>query len=67
MKKVLSCLGKYKIYAILTPIFVMLEVIGEVSIPLLMSRIVDKGIEKGNINVVIQTGILMAVIAIFKE
>ena len=65
VKKVLSCIGKYKIYAILTPVFVMLEVIGEVAIPMLMSKIVDEGIDKGNMDVVIQTGIIMAIIAIF--
>lgn len=65
MRKVLSCIGKYKKYAILTPIFVMLEVIGEVAIPMFMAEMINEGINKGNMDVVIKTGIIMAVLAIF--
>ncbi len=68
MKKLLSCLGKYKIYAILAPLFVALEVVGEVAIPYLMEIIVDDGIGDGkvpsNMSIVVNTGILMAIIAI---
>ena len=44
MKKLMSYVGKYKIYAILSPISIILEVLIEVIIPLLMSVIIDCGI-----------------------
>lgn len=44
MKKLMSYVGKYKFYAILSPISIILEVLIEVIIPLLMSVIIDCGI-----------------------
>lgn len=44
MKKLMSYVGKYKIYAILSPVTIILEVLIEVIIPLLMSVIIDCGI-----------------------
>ncbi len=64
MKKVLSCIGKYKIYAIIAPILVMLEVVGEVLIPIFMAKMVDNGIMKGDMDVVLINGAIMAGLAI---
>ena len=65
LKKLLSCVGEYKKYAILTPIVMLGEVIMEVLIPLVMAFMVDNGIGKGDISYTIKMGLLMAVMAIF--
>ncbi|MBQ1826422.1 MAG: ABC transporter ATP-binding protein [Erysipelotrichaceae bacterium] len=60
--------GKYKVYAFLTPLFVALEVITDVTIPLVMKQIVDVGIngEAGtDINYVYKMGLLMVAMAAF--
>ena len=44
IKKLAGYAGKYKIYAILSPVSIILEVLIEVVIPLLMSVIIDCGI-----------------------
>lgn len=44
MKKLMSYAGKYKVYAFLSPLSIILEVLIEVTIPLLMSLIIDCGI-----------------------
>ena len=44
IKKLMSYASKYKIYAILSPVSIVLEVLIEVIIPLLMSVIIDCGI-----------------------
>lgn len=44
IKKLMSYAGKYKIYAVLSPLSIILEVLIEVIIPLLMSVIIDCGI-----------------------
>ena len=48
---------------ILTPIFMILEVIMETVIPLLMSSIIDDGVEAGNMQHIYQVGALMVVAA----
>ncbi|MCI7766601.1 MAG: ABC transporter ATP-binding protein/permease [Oscillospiraceae bacterium] len=65
LKKLLSCVGEYKKYAILTPIVMLGEVIMEVLIPLVMACIVDYGIGKGDISYTVKMGLLMALMAIF--
>lgn len=64
MKKLLSYMEKYKVYAILTPILMMLEVMTDIFIPYLMAQIVDKGIANHDINYVVKTGLLMVFIAL---
>lgn len=49
----------YKKETILTPVLVALEVLFDILIPFLMSRMVDLGITPGNMNVVIRYGALM--------
>jgi ATP-binding cassette subfamily B protein len=65
IKKLLPCLGKYKKYAILTPIFVVFEVVLEIFIPFLMAKIIDIGVKNGDTNFILQTGGLMVLMAIF--
>ena len=65
LKKLLSCVGEYKKYAILTPIVMLGEVIMEVLIPLVMACIVDYGIGKSDISYTVKMGLLMALMAVF--
>lgn len=63
----LRTLGKqikeYKKASILTPVFVTCEVIMELLIPILMAKIIDDGIGKGNDTLVYKVGALMAALA----
>jgi ATP-binding cassette subfamily B protein len=63
LKKLLENVGEYKKDTLLTPIFVILEVIMEVIIPLLMAKIVDVGLSNGDINYVVKTGIIMLILS----
>ena len=64
MLKVLGAQVKeFKTASILTPIFMILEVIMETVIPLLMSSIIDDGVEAGNMQHIYQVGALMVVAA----
>ena len=62
LKKLAACIGEYKRDSILAPLFVTCEVILEVIIPVLMARIIDKGIEMHNMSVVITTGIALVLL-----
>lgn len=64
IKKLASYIKDYKKESILTPIFVILEVIMEVIIPLLMSRIIDIGIPNNDINYILRIGIMLTISAI---
>lgn len=61
IKKILSYVKSFKIYAILSPLFVTLEVVMDILIPYTMSVIVDKGIILKDRDVIIKTGILLIV------
>ncbi len=63
LKKLLGNVGEYKKDSILTPIYVILEVIMEVIIPLLMAKIVDVGLANGDINYVVKTGVIMLMLS----
>ncbi len=63
IKKLAAHIGKYKKQAILSPLTVTLESFCEVLIPLLMARLVDKGIQAGNMAVIRETGLLLILTA----
>ena len=66
MIKILAAqVGEYKKASFATPVFMILEVIMEMLVPLMMASIIDNGVEKGNINHIIMTGILMVIAATF--
>ena len=48
-KKLLASVREYKRQTMLTPVFVALEVLIEVLIPLLMANIIDIGIAQGDL------------------
>lgn len=54
---------KYKAYSLLTPVTMIGEVVMEVFIPLLMSKIIDVGIAQGNLPYVLTTGLFMVGLA----
>ena len=64
IKKLASYVKEYKKSAILTPIFVILEVVMEVIIPLLMANIIDVGIQNSDIDYILEMGILLIISAI---
>lgn len=61
IKKLARYINGYKKESILTPIFVMLEVIMEVLIPFLMADLIDKGIDGGNIPLIIKLGVTLLI------
>ena len=64
LKKLASYIKEYKRDSILTPIFVVLEVVMEVIIPLLMANIIDVGIQNGDIHYILKMGVLLIISAI---
>ncbi len=63
IKTLLSQVKQYKKASILTPLFMLLEVVVEMSIPRLMAVIVDEGITAGNMNAIVVNGFLMVLLA----
>ena len=63
-KKLAKYVKEYKKASILTPIFVVLEVVMEVIIPLLMAKIIDVGIQNGDVKYILEIGGLLIVSAI---
>ncbi|HPX32373.1 MAG TPA: ABC transporter ATP-binding protein [Erysipelotrichaceae bacterium] len=64
MRKILRSTKKYLPFIILTPIIIMVEVMLEVNIPLIMGRIVDYGIPSNDLNIVLNLGVRMVLIAL---
>ncbi len=65
MRKILPFMKKYLFYAILCPILMILEVLADIVIPYLMSRIVDVGIANNDINYIVKLGLIMIAAAVF--
>lgn len=63
IKKLSHSIREYKKNSILTPIYVTLEVVMEVIIPLLMADLIDYGIDAGNLPYIIKMGILLLIAA----
>ena len=63
-KTIFSKVGEYKKQAVLAPITIVGEVIMEVTIPMVMSKIIDNGIKAGKISYVAGMGILMVAMAL---
>lgn len=56
---ILSQVKEYKKASILTPVFMVLEVVLETCIPLLMASIIDDGVEKGDMGHIYVVGLMM--------
>ncbi len=63
IKKLLPYINGYKKESIITPIFIALEVILEIIIPVLMAKIIDNGIQKYDMNYVLIIGTIMIIAA----
>lgn len=59
IKNLAKSVRQYKLPTILTPITMSLEVLCEVSIPLIMSELIDQGIDKSDISAVYKFGLLL--------
>ena len=63
IKHLASCIGEYKKDSILSPVFVILEVILEVAIPTLMAYMIDQGIEKSNMQVLGKMAVILVILS----
>ncbi len=63
IKTILAEVKEYKKDSLKTPIFVILEVIMEVVIPLMMAAIIDNGVEKSNVKYVCIVGVAMIAVS----
>ena len=59
-----SEIKQYRLTALLTPVFVVLEVLMEVLIPFVIADLLDKGVELGNYDVIIELGIVLIILAL---
>jgi len=59
MKRWIKCLGEYQRDALLSPLFVAIEVVMDVGIPVALAEMIDKGMAAGNMNEVLKMGIIM--------
>lgn len=64
IKKLAKSVREYKKLAIVTPVFMILEVIMEVLIPYLIARLIDKGINLGDMSVIIRIGVYLVICAV---
>ncbi len=65
IKKILKSVREYKLLSILTIVFISLEVILDVLIPILMTKIIDDGINEQNLNIVFLIGGILVIMALF--
>ena len=64
MKKLFRFLKPYWFFAVISPLMMMGEVFADLMQPKLMSGIVDRGLENGDMGYVIRTGLLMLLIVL---
>lgn len=64
IKKLASYIREYKLTAVLTSVFVTLEVIMEVLIPQCMAKIIDVGLPNGDSAYITKIGLLMILMAV---
>ena len=63
MKIIFDNLGEYKKHALLSPFFVLLEVLMNAAIPFYMTKIIDEGILKNSSERIVKYGIILLVFA----
>ena len=64
IKTLAAQIKEYKKVSIMTPIFMILEVVFEMLIPFLMASIIDDGVEAGNMQHIYKIGAIMIVAAL---
>ncbi len=63
IRTLMHSLREFKRQAILSPIFVVCEVVLEILIPYIMARLIDQGITPGNMSVIVRLGIVLLICA----
>ena len=63
VKRIAPFMEGYRRQALLAPLLVSLETVCELFLPLLMASIIDDGIQKGNMGVILRVGVLMLVVS----
>ena len=63
-RRILKEVKEFKAVSLITPVFMILEVIMEMIIPYLMASIIDNGVNAGDMNHIIKTGMIMIVVAV---
>ena len=53
IKRLSQCIREYKKDAILSPLYVLVESLLDVAIPFVMAGLIDKGIEAGNMSMIV--------------
>ena len=64
IKKLMKSIREYKKETILTPIFMILEVIMETLIPFFLAKLIDDGVKMGDMSVITRFGIYLVISAI---
>ncbi|MBQ4375579.1 MAG: ABC transporter ATP-binding protein, partial [Erysipelotrichales bacterium] len=64
IKTLAKQIKEYKFASLMTPFFMILEVVCETVIPLLMSSIIDNGVEKGDIQYIYSMAAFMILVAL---
>lgn len=64
LKKLLGSVREYRRDALLSPVYLMFEVLLEVSVPMVMADLIDRGVEAGNMEHILARGILLIGLAI---
>ena len=64
VRTILAQVREFRLVSLLTPVCMIGEVICEMIIPVLMGRIVDRGVMAGNVDYIIRTGAVMIVVAL---
>ena len=64
MKLFFQYMKHYKVPSVLAPLFKMLEAVFELLVPLVVARMIDRGIQTGNRPELIKNGIILLILAI---
>ena len=64
IRKLTASVREYKSASIKAPVYVSLEVVMECVIPLLMARLIDMGIDKQDMPVIVKTGVVLLLSAL---
>ena len=65
IRQLAGCIRQYKKDSILAPLYVTMEVVLEIFIPLVMSTLIDNGINKGDMPYVVKIGMLLVAACAF--
>ena len=64
IKKLAKSIREYKKHTILTPVFMILEVVMETLIPFLLAKLIDDGVKMGDMGVITKFGIYLVISAL---